>query len=221
MEQYHVTLKGKTPLLLHADDVEWADRMVVWRDDPSNKKGSKAGDDRSPAWRWMGCLYHDGTQVSLSSDMIMKCLMQGGAMVPVPGGKSNKTFKSQTQSGLMTSEAFWPLTAAGGKAVPVKEINTLLNEVDFAKHKALCKTLGFDLFVKRAAVGASKHIRVRPRFREWQATGTIVVIDEQITEKVLRDVISYAGRYKGLGDWRPGGRTPGPHGMFEAEIKKL
>lgn len=221
MEQYRITLNGKTPLLLHADDVEWADKMTAWKDDPSNTKESKAGDDRSPPWRWTGCLYHDGTRVSLSSDMIMKCLMQGGAMVPVPGAKGNKTFKSQTQSGLMTHEAFWPLIVAGGKTVLVKDINQLMQEEDFSRHKEICRTLGFDLFVKRAAVKANKHIRVRPRFREWHSVGTIIVIDEQITEKVLTDVISYAGRYKGLGDWRPGGRTPGPHGMFEAEIKKL
>jgi hypothetical protein len=51
MRNYEVTMTGTQPLLLHADDIEWADRMSAWKDDPANKKTSKAGDDRSPAWR--------------------------------------------------------------------------------------------------------------------------------------------------------------------------
>jgi hypothetical protein len=35
---------------------------------------------------------------------------------------------------------------------------------------------------------------------------------------VLSDIFNYAGRYKGLGDWRPGSKTPGTWGMFTAEV---
>ena len=40
--------------------------------------------------------------------------------------------------------------------------------------------------------------------------------DEQITEDVLRNIIEYAGQYKGIGDWRPGGK-PGPYGIYSAD----
>lgn len=215
---YEVTLTGKTPLLMHADNIEWADQMDEWKNSPANKKGSKAGDDRSPAWRWLGSLYHDDNLIVLPSDNLSRCFMEGGAMVPVPGGKNGKTFKSQSQSGMMTGEAVWPLFV-NGRTVSAKDVMALKDEESFSAHKKACEKHGFMLFVKRAKIGTSKHIRVRPRFDSWSTTGTVVVWDEQITEAVLRDILDYAGRYKGLGDWRPGGKTPGPHGMFDATVK--
>jgi hypothetical protein len=59
-----------------------------------------------------------------------------------------------------------------------------------------------------------KHIRVRPKFRNWALMFTITVWDEQITADVLKNIFQYAGAYKGLCDWRPGGKTPGSYGMF-------
>lgn len=220
MRKFQVEIKGNTPLLMHPDDIDWADRMDDWKNDPSNKKGSKAGDDRSPAWRWIGNVYHDGQMVGMPSDNLMRCFMEGGAMVPVPGGKNGKTFKAQTQSGMMVNETHWPL-AIDGKTVSIAKVHGLMAEEEFAKHKAAAKENGFTLFVKRAKVGTSKHIRVRPRFDAWSLRGTLSVWDEQITERVLVDVLKYAGQYKGLGDWRPGGKTPGSFGMFEAKVKQI
>ncbi len=220
MRTYEVTVMGKTPLLMHADNIEWADRMERWKNDPANRKTSKAGDDRSPAFRWLGALYHDGEHVAIPSDNTMRCLMEGGAMVPVPGGRGNKTFKAQTQSGCMVGEPFWKLSVRG-KAVPLAPLMALVDEKDFDRHQEMAAKYGFLLFLKRAKIGMSKHIRVRPRFNDWSATGTLNVWDEQITEDVLRQIMEYAGQFKGLGDWRPGGKTPGPFGMYAATVKAL
>lgn len=217
MRTYAITITGTNPLLMHWDNIDWADEMEAWKNNPSNKRESRAGDDRSPAFRWIGSLYQDGQHVGMPNDNLMRCLMEGGAMVPVPGAKGNKTFKSQSQSGMMINEAYWPLTV-GGRRIPVEGIEALMECKAFADHRAAVRDMGFDLFVKRAKVGASKHIRVRPRFDRWQIAGTLTVRDEQITEAVLRDILLYAGRYKGLGDWRPGGKTPGSFGMFTAEV---
>jgi hypothetical protein len=218
MRKYNVTITGTTPVLMHWDNIDWADQLDAWKNDPGNKKTSKAGDDRSPAWRWIGSTYHDGTLVGMPNDNLMRCLMEGGAMVPVPGGKSGKTFKAQTQSGMMVNEPYWPMEIDGAH-VPMAEITKLMTVEDFAVHKAAALDLGFRLHVKRAKIGASKHIRVRPCFDHWTLRGSVSVWDEQITERVLSDVLRYAGQYKGLGDWRPGGRTPGSFGMFTAEVK--
>lgn len=220
MRRYAITISGQTPLLMHWDNIEWADRLDEWKNDPGNKKNSKAGDDRSPAWRWVGSMYHDGAHVAVPNDNLMRCLMEGGAMVPVPGGKSGKTFKAQTQSGMMVAEPFWPVLIEGA-AVPMSAINPLLKVDDFGKHKEAVSALGFRLHVKRAKIGASKHIRVRPCFDRWEVRGTVSVWDDQITERVLADILRYAGQYKGLGDWRPGGKTPGSFGMFEAAVKEV
>jgi hypothetical protein len=219
MRTYDVTITGKTALLMHHDNIDWADFMEDWKNDPANKKNSKAGDDRSPSWRWLGCVYHDGKVLSIPQANIMKSLMEGGAMVPVPGGKSGKTFKSQTQSGMMSVQPFWELLI-NGKPIKWADIEHLKDVSKFMDHKVAADKLGFSLLVKRAAVGSSKHVRVRPQFAAgWQARGSIAVWDEQITDNALRDIFAYAGQYKGIGDWRPGApKKPGPYGTFEAEF---
>jgi len=220
MKTYQVTITGKTPLLMHYDNIEWADFMEEWKNNPEHKKTSRAGDDRSPAWRWIGCVYHDGQMLAIPQANIMKCLMEGGAMVPVPGGKNGKTFKSQTQSGMMSVNPFWALLI-NGEPVQWTDVERLKDVAKFAEHKIAARELGFDLLVKRAAVGSSKHIRVRPQFAAgWQAVGEIAVWDEQITDQALHDIFEYAGQYKGIGDWRPGApKKPGPYGTFSAEIR--
>jgi hypothetical protein len=204
---------------MHWDNIDWSDSMDDWKNDPHNKKGSKAGDDRSPAFRWIGSVYHDGKFVTMPSDNVMRCIMEGGAMVPVPGGKSGKTFKSQTQSGI-APEADWELSV-NGQAIPIQHIHALKDVEDFKAHRKAVEALGFSLFIKRAKIGTSKHVRVRPRFDSWSLYGTLSIMDEQITDEVLKDILTFAGQYKGLGDWRPGGKTPGPFGRFTVVIKRI
>jgi hypothetical protein len=220
LKKYQITITGTQPLLHHADSIEWADQMTAWKDDKDNKKASKAGDDRSPAWRWLGALYHDKTQIVMPAANIMRCLMEGGAMVPIAGGKNGKTFKAQTQSGILPLAIEWPLII-GSKVVPVAKILKLQDEKDFAKHKKIVEDHGFALFVKRARIGSAKHVRVRPKFEQWAVVCGLAVSDEQITIEVLRDILEMGGTYKGLGDWRPGGKTPGSHGMFKAKVTEL
>lgn len=217
MKQYNVVITGQTPLLLHHDNIEWADMMEEWKNDPKNKKKSKAGDDRTPAFRWLGCLYHNGNILAIPQENIMRTLMGGGAMVPVPGGRSGKTFKAQTQSGMQSVELYWPLTTRG-KEIEIGLLEELQSVEAFSEHKAFVKSLGFDLMVKRAKVGQSKHIRVRPIFHSWELQGSLYVTDEQITQEILENIMHYAGAYKGLGDWNPGGKTPGPYGQFTATV---
>jgi len=218
MERYRITITGIQPLLHHQDSIEWADQMDAWRMDSDNKKISKAGDDRSPAWRWLGSLYHDGEQIIVPTANIMRSLMEAGAMVPVGSGK--KTFKAQTQSGILPESIGWPLLIAG-KAVPVAGLRKLVDERDFAKHQQAAIDHGFELFLKRARIGDSKHVRVRPKFGRYSASGTLTVTDDQITQVVLERIVSIAGRYKGIGDWRPGGRTPGSYGMFAGTVEPI
>lgn len=221
MQLYKVTITGTQPLLMHADDIEWADEMEKWKLDKDNKKSSKAGDDRTPAHRWIGSLYrNEADEIILPTENLMRALMEGGTLVLVPGGRSGKTFKAQSQSGIMPRALGWPLLV-GGKPINSKPIASLLKEKDFTAHKEAVEKLGFSLFVKRARIGASKHIRVRPRFEQWSATGELAVIDDQITASVLSDILEMAGTYKGLGDWRPSSKTPGTYGMFSAQIEAV
>lgn len=216
---YLVSIQGATPLLFHYDNIQWAAKMAEWSSDPANKAKSVAGDDRSPAFRWIGCMYHDQGKVVLPSDNLMTMLREGGARCPT--GKRGATFKRQTQSGMVVDAAGWPMVVAG-KTIDFDPIAELIAEPDFAKHETFVRGLGFELFVKRARVGNSKHVRVRPRFNNWSAEGTVTVFDETITERVLTDIVMHGGMYAGLGDWRPSSpRSPGPFGKFTAKVTAL
>lgn len=210
---YEVGIEGLSPLIMHWDNIQWADQMSAWQTDPANKGNSKAGEDRTPAFRWIGSLYHDNNVVCIPADNLMRCMMEGGAMVPT--GKGPKTFKAQTQSGMNVGTPYSPLRV-DGQTIPWADIQQLQDEPSFDRHVEAVQDLGFSLFIKRAKVGANKHVRVRPRFDRWALTFRLIVWDDQLTESVLHNVITYAGQYKGLCDWRPGSpKSPGSFGMFK------
>lgn len=214
---YRVKLNGVTPLLMHHDNLSWSEQMKAWTIDPANREGSTAGDDRSPAWRWIGNLYVEGGSIVIPADNLMTMLREGGKRCMT--GKGQQTFKSQTQSGLVVDQAGW-CVESHGKVIPYKPFLDLVNNPDFAKHETAAVENGFMLFVKRAKVGPNKHVRVRPRFDSWTCAGTITVLDENITRMVFEQILTFAGNYAGLGDWRPSSpKSPGPFGKFTVEIK--
>lgn len=216
---YAVALKGETPLLLHRDNLFWSEVMKKWQTDPANKAISTKGDDRTPAWRWIGCLYHENDRLIIPSDNLMTVIREGGKRCPT--GKGQQTFKSQSQSGLVVDQSGWPLLV-NGQEILYGPIKALINEPDFDLHEILAQELGFSLFVKRAGIKSSKHVRVRPRFDSWSCSGTITVFDEMITKEVLENILRFAGAYSGLGDWRPSApKSPGPWGKFTTEVKLL
>jgi len=213
---YKIELTGANPLLLHHDNISWAGKMSEWAMDPANKAKSVAGDDRTPPHRWIGCLYLEGGYSVIPSDNLMTMLREGGARCPT--GKKGATFKRQTQSGLVVDQSGWAINV-NGKAIKEASITALITEPDFAKHESAAAALGFSLFVKRARVNQTKHVRVRPRFDRWSASGTITVFDDTISIRVLTDILSFGGRYAGLGDWRPSSpKSPGPFGTFTATV---
>lgn len=219
MKTYKAVLKGESPLLMHKDNIVWSELVKKWQKDPQNKALSQPGDDRSPAWTWIGSLYHDGKNLCMDSDNLMTMLREGGAKVPT--GRKQQTYKAATQSGLLVNSVD-SVFLVEGKQVPFAPINALSGELDFDKHLELAQELGFELLVKRAKVGMSKHIRVRPLFKNWSVETRISVIDEQksgITKEVLKRILEEGGALCGLGDWRPSGRTPGQFGRFSAEVE--
>jgi len=204
---------------MHHDNLSWAEFMKKWAMDPANKKDSVRGDDRSPAFRWIGSLYVEGGKVVIPSDNLMTVLREGGKKCPT--GKGQQTFKSQTQSGIVVDQASWPLTIEG-KDVPFEPIKALQTEKDFDVHCEVAKSLGFELFCKRAKIGNAKHVRVRPRFDRWECEGSLTVLDDSISKDVLANILTFAGVYSGMCDWRPSSpKSPGPFGKFTSNIKPL
>lgn len=218
MEQrnYNVVLTGTSDLLMHQDNLLFDELVKKWLKDPANKKKSDAGDDRTPAWKWLGYAYqHDGL-LCIPSDNLMTMLREGGAKMLT--GKKQETFKRFTQSGLMVNELGWPVEVDGA-VIPWAPFEALAENQDYALHEKTARQYGFDLFAKRAKVGTAKHVRVRPRFAGWVARGSISVFEDIITTEVLEGLLKAAGAYCGIGDWRPSSpKSPGSFGRFTAEV---
>jgi len=221
MERYQITLKGVSPLLHHHDNLTWDAVMKKWASDPSNKAASVAGDDRSPAFRWIGYLYHYANKAVIPSDNLMTMFREGGAKCPT--GKRQGTFKSLTQCGIMVDQAQWDMhSSLTGKPYLLEGLEALKGELDYEVHQEWAVKNGFELFEKRAKVGQAKHVRVRPRFDNWGASGSVTIMEPSITQDVLQNILTFAGAYSGLCDWRPSSpKSPGIFGRFEATVRRM
>ncbi len=209
-------LNGEMPLLMHNDNIEAADELKEWRQDPKNKNLTVPGDDRSPAWTWHGYCYTDGEHLVMPAGNIMRALGEAGTQVVMKG---KTTFKTSSQSGLKIYDEYCEFLV-GGKKLSIAKI-AAMREDSFAKQAEKVQKLGFKLFSKRAGVNSKKHIRVRPRFTSWAVRGTVVVVVPEITYERLEQFFDIAGR-GGLCDWRPTSpKKPGPFGMFTTKLKRL
>jgi hypothetical protein len=211
---FKFTLKGKTPLLMHPDDVMFSDAIKAWQGTEAGR-ASPNGDDRWPAWRWHGHLYKGPEKVCMPTKNIMAAI-RGGAFKVTLKGKT--TFGRESQSGLSIFEEFCDFEAAKGEVslLSLAEIR----ELPFAEQAQRVEALGFALDVQRATIGTSKHVRVRPRFAKWTVRGRIEVTSKIITRDILAEIFDKAGNEVGLGDWRPSAKKPGPYGRFDSELSK-
>ena len=214
-KRFNFTLTGLAPIIMHWDNIEWADQMEQERTRIKSEDVAlfKAGDDRCPPKTWKGYTYNDGKHVCLPNDNLRSCIMRGAAKVELKGKES---FKKLSQSGILFDELYIDLFV-DGKQIPFPPIQDI--QGPFRDHAEAVKKMGFKLLVKRAVVGQSKHIRVRPMFENWQAVGSFLVVEEQITDEVLNTIWEKSGLQVGLCDWRPGApRSPGPYGRFATEL---
>jgi len=219
MKQYNITLEGLSPLLMHNDNLAFNEKIKAWQKDPENKAHTIAGDDRTPPWTWIGYLYHDGKHIGMAGDNIMTMLREGGVKVKTGNGK--ETYKKQTQSGIILDQQQFQLFANGGQPVAIDKIKPLIGNLKFSDHIEVAESLGFELLIKRAKVGRSKHIRVRPLFREWVLQGSLTVLDPELTgltKETLTTIFNQAGALCGIGDWRPSSPSSGVFGKFKPEI---
>lgn len=224
MVRYEIELTGTTPLICHADNLAFSEKIRAWQKAPENKELSQAGDDRSPAWTWIGYTYHDDKNLTMSADNLATCIREGGAKVPTGNKKGDKSYKKLSQSGIVLDTPEYELLV-GGKHIPLAPIRELIGENDFFRHMEVAEELGFELFVKRAKVMMSKHVRVRPLFRDWVVRGTITILDEDLfglSQDIVQMIFNQAGTFCGLGDWRPGSpKSPGFYGKFATKLHKI
>lgn len=223
MAIYGFELVGYSPIIFNNDNIAWGERVKDFIKDPANKdvSGTK-GDDRCPAWGWLGRLYEDGERIAFPADNLMAALRKAGGEVKVGARKSAK---SLSQSAIFIEEEYLTFTYGGrAEPTPMKAFRGLDDNLDFAAHRKAAEKAGFELFMKRvkpAGKTAGRHIRIRPRFRDWKLAGELEVTDPKaMTPELLGTLFEIAGRTVGIGDWRPGASTPGRYGMFQAQVKR-
>ena len=217
-KQYRFEIKGLSPLIMHWDNIMWADQMSDERTaiKETDRALFKAGDDRCPPHTWRGCTYNDGNVIVLPTDNLRSCMMKAGARKTL---KDRKTFKELTQSSMLFDELYCTLLV-GGQSIDWKSVEAISGKN--AKQAEAVKALGFKLLAKRAKVGQSKHVRVRPIFDKWSTSGLFTVVDEQLTLEIVQQIWTIAGLSIGLCDWRPGAsQSPGPYGRYSAEIQPV
>lgn len=190
-----LTLKviGATPMLMHSD--RFADPL-----DPLTKahkaltsKRKKTDDDHEAIARseYIGGLYYDDVNgVHVPGANFKSCLVEAA--------KLNKLGTEFKRSLLVIDECI-PLQYDGPKTP-----ETLANDPRF-------------VLAKSVKVGTARLMRHRPRFPAgWSFVASIEYDESRIDPSELQTVLANAGRYIGLGDWRPA--TGGTYGRFTVEI---
>ena len=91
-----------------------------------------------------------------------------------------KTYKDVVKAGVILSPEYVPINDSG------KEVKEYI--IDTRR-----------VVIQRASVA-----KWRPRYEQWELEFNIEIIDEEnIDEKVLKEILERAGRFRGLGDYRP------------------
>lgn len=212
-ERFRVTLTGRSPLLMSHNNIIARDAISK-----AGKTGGKAGDDRYPADTWKSRLYIHGGKLVMPAENIMAGLGRVGWQISI-GGK--KTLKQSSQN--MQFDDYGLKFTFGGKELTEAQVDSIKGDFDAQSAAAQKIGLGlFQLFVKPVSVNGKSHVRVRPKFDEWVASGEFETFDENLTLERLQRLFGMAGLIAGLGDWRPGSpKRPGPFGRFAAKVEKL
>lgn len=129
-------------------------------------------------------LYLDGQKVLLPSVYLKNCITEASKQFKIVGkGKS-------TYSKLVASTV---------------EIEPFMIELEADK---------YEIF-RISAVNPMTKGRMmteRPKFTKWKATFELVLNDESVPREVINEILEHAGKYVGVGDWRP--QTKGMFGKF-------
>jgi hypothetical protein len=65
------------------------------------------------------------------------------------------------------------------------------------------KNSEWEMDLQNVVIQRSRIIRARPRFDKWELNFQILNIDERITKDIIKEVLTDAGRFTGIGDYRP------------------
>lgn len=151
---------------------------------PAQGKESK---DSYEKRTWLNRVHTREDGVTYMPPMSLKKALEGASayLGKIPGQK-NATYTKRFKSGVLITD----------------EIKLTANGKTVKKEQWEGEWLHLDAGGK-AGQGGTRVKRCMPRLRAWEATATIYVIDEIIDEDVLERALTDAGRFVGVGRFRP------------------
>lgn len=107
------------------------------------------------------------------ADHIMGAMIKAAVNFKIPG-KGKKTYKDLVKAALFITPEF----------ITHKIQNWIIDR-------------------RGVRIGSARIIRERPRLDEWELDFKIETIDEQLPFKAVKDALDSAGKFYGIGDFRP------------------
>lgn len=132
---------------------------------------------------WREKLYYDGAgQVFVPGENLHECLKEGTAYwgEKVQG---NKTYTDLVKSAVVVDSMYFDLDKESPLIVP---FGKAVNGNPSKGKKSGCKVY-----------------KIRPLIMPWSGSFTFSVFDPRLTRNVLETILTFAGTFKGLCDWRP------------------
>lgn len=155
--------------------------------DADRGKPSRSKDHDSVKEAEMGLYKDKNGNIVVPAFCVLSSLRQSGVDFLVPG-KGKKTHKNFIYSGVKIEPENIPLVSENG----------------------------YEIDLKTVVVQRSRIVRARPRFDTWALEFTMEIVDPIIVPETLKVILTDAGQYKGLLDFRP------LYGLFGVtEFKKI
>lgn len=200
-----VTIKGVYALLMHSDDLANPFNPFAKALKAITSKRGKTEEDLMNAanMEWWGGIYLSEAATIDTSGISASCSKVSRVIIPAKvltaalaaGARKSKLGKDVSAGVLVLDDA--PLIYRGSK-----DPNVLSKDMAF-RYLAMVK------------VGKSRILRCRPRFeKDWSLTFTVSVQPDIIDPSLIRACAEAAGKYAGIGDWRPNCPHGGPFGRF-------
>ena len=188
--RYLVTIRGMDAVIFN----KMADQSTPKTEEKKQEKEDPLDKERR-LWREKTYYAADG-MLYIPGENLHECLKQGsqywGQKIP---GEGNKTYTDVIASAVIAEN------------------------MPLGVHKDSDELMAFGKSVNgnpsKGKKSGAKVYRIRPLLRPWGGSFVLHVFDSRLSLAVLRTVVSYAGAFRGLCDWRP------TYGRFElVDIEK-
>lgn len=193
MKNITLMIVGISPLLMHGDAlVDPLAELTIERNKISQKKKKSLEDYRELArLEWTAALHFDREQGPvMPASNIVACLREGAVM-----GRQGRDISRA----LFSQADLYRLEYEGPRDV-----------------EGLWKAGWRDM--RSVKQGRARIMRCRPIFRDWSLTAELAIDESILDEQQISHIADVAGRYVGIGDYRPSAPKGGNFGRFIATL---